>query len=411
MTPTDCVLAAADALRANPLRSGLTALGVIIGVAAVVAMVAIGLGAQARIEEAISDIGSNMLVVGNGSRTADGRQTGRGRFFTLTERDAAALAREIPAVQVAAGSVGGTGRIVFGNRNWYTHLWGVTPDYFIAHNWSVVSGRKMTDEEVRASAKVALLGQSVAEQLFGNGDPLGQTVRIKRVPFTVIGVLHSKGPDPWLGSDQDDLVLMPLGTAKKRIFGSLQGRLDLLGQITVKVITADAVKATQDEVAGLLRRRHSLLANEPDDFFVSNVAEALKARSESSRVMARLLASIAGISLLVGGIGIMNIMLVSVTERTREIGLRMAVGAKRREILLQFVIEALLLSLLGGLIGIAAGIGASMLISHLADWPVRIGVDAVLLATVFSAAVGVFFGFYPARKASRLDPIDALRHE
>ena len=411
MTPTDCVLAAADALRANPLRSGLTALGVIIGVAAVVAMVAIGLGAQARIEEAISDIGSNMLVVGNGSRTADGRQTGRGRFFTLTERDAAALAREIPAVQVAAGSVGGTGRIVFGNRNWYTHLWGVTPDYFIAHNWSVVSGRKMTDEEVRASAKVALLGQSVAEHLFGNGDPLGQTVRIKRVPFTVIGVLHSKGPDPWLGSDQDDLVLMPLGTAKKRIFGSLQGRLDLLGQITVKVITADAVKATQDEVAGLLRRRHSLLANEPDDFFVSNVAEALKARSASSRVMARLLASIAGISLLVGGIGIMNIMLVSVTERTREIGLRMAVGAKRRDILLQFVIEAALLSLLGGLIGIAAGIGASMLISHLADWPVRIGLDAVLLATVFSAAVGVFFGFYPARKASRLDPIDALRHE
>jgi putative ABC transport system permease protein len=407
----DCAIAATESLQANPLRSALTALGIVIGVGAVVAMVSVGLGAQYRVEQAIKDLGSNMLVIGNGSRTSDGRQTGRGRYFTLTESDAAALAREIPSVQVAAGSVGGTGRIVAGNRNWYSNLWGVTRDYFIAHNWSVAYGRIMTEAEIRASAKVALLGKSVARELFGDRDPLGQTVRIERVPFTVIGVLQSKGPDPWLGSDQDDLALLPLSTAKRRVFGSRQARLDLLGQITVKVTNASAVDATAQQASALLRRRHKLLDTDPDDFFVSNVTDALNARSESSKIMSRLLAAIAGISLLVGGIGIMNIMLVSVSERTREIGLRMAVGARQRDIQMQFLIEALLLSLFGGLVGIAVGIAGASMISHFAEWPVRVGPSAIAAAVFFSVAIGVFFGLYPARKAAQLDPIEALREE
>ena len=407
----DCALAAIDSLRVNPLRSALTALGIVVGVASVVAMVSIGQGAQARIEQAITDIGSNMLVIGNGSRTSDGRQSGRGTYFTLTEADAAALTRNIPSIQVAAGSVGGTGRVVFGNRNSFTHLWGVTPDYFIAHNWAVAAGRRMTDAEVRASAKVALLGQSVAKDLFGERDPLGEVVRIERVPFTVIGILHRKGPDPWLGSDQDDLVLVPLSTAKRRLFGSRQARLDLLGQITVKMLSATAVKPAEGEIAALLRRRHQLRDNQPDDFFVSNVTDLLAARSESSRVMARLLASVAAISLLVGGIGIMNIMLVSVTERTRQIGLHMAVGATGRDIQFQFLAESLLLSVLGGLVGIGVGVGGSMVISHLAGWPVRFGPGAVLVAVLFASVVGIFFGWYPARKAASLDPMEALRQE
>jgi putative ABC transport system permease protein len=411
MTLLDCLATAAESLRTYPLRSALTSLGIVIGVAAVVAMVAVGLGAQYRVEQAIMDIGSNMLVIGNGSRTSDGRQSGRGRYFTLTEADAQALARDIPTVQVAAGSVGGQGRVVFGNKNWYTHLWGVTRDYFVAHNWLLASGRIMTDAEIRASAKVALLGKSVAAELFGQRDPLGQTIRIERVPFTVIGILQGKGPDPWLGSDQDDLVLTPLSTAKRRLFGSRQARLDLLGQITVKVTTADAVDITEKQVTTLLRQRHQLRDTDPDDFFVSNVTKVLNARSESSRVMSNLLASIAAISLIVGGIGIMNIMLVSVTERTGEIGLRLAVGARQRDVQAQFLIEAVLLSLLGGLVGVAIGVGGSSIISQFAGWPVRIGPGAMAVALLFAGAVGVFFGAYPARKAARLDPIEALRDE
>ena len=411
MTALDCAQAALESLRANPLRSALTALGIVIGVAAVVATVAVGQGAQLRIEQAIKDIGSNMLVIGNGSRTTDGRRSGRGTYFTLTEGDAAALAREIPSVQVAAGSVGGTGRVVFGNRNWYTHLWGVTPDYFIAHNWFVAEGRALSEREVRASAKVALLGKSVVRELFGDRSPLGQTIRVERVPFTVIGVLHGKGPDPWLGSDQDDLVLVPLSTAKRRVFGSRQARLDLLGQITVKVVSAAVVQAAEQDVTAALRRRHRLLDSEPDDFFVSNVTDVLNARSESSRVMSRLLAAIAGISLLVGGIGIMNIMLVSVSERTGEIGLRMAVGARPVDIRRQFVIEALLLSLCGGVVGLGIGSAGSWLIARFAEWPMHVGATAVVVALSFAGAAGVFFGFYPAGKAARLDPIEALRAE
>jgi len=410
VTPLDSLLAAADSLRANLLRSALTALGIIIGVAAVIAMVAVGAGAEYRVETLIRNLGSNILIVLNGSRTAGGRRIGRGSRFTLTEQDAAALAREIPAVQVAAGAVGGSGQVVFGNTNWFTTLRGVTLDYFVARNWTVADGRNMTPAETRSAAKVALLGTSVVKELFGETSPVGQTIRIQRVPFKVIGVLGTKGQTPW-GIDQDDVIFLPLSTAKKRVLGGRRVRGNLIGNITVKAASAGAVASVERDVTELLRRRHKLAPNQQDDFFIRNVAQAMEARAESSRVMSSLLASVAGISLLVGGIGIMNIMLVSVTERTREIGLRIAVGAKRRDIMLQFVIEALSLSMIGGLAGIGLGIGGSMVISRFADWPVLIGPEAVLVAALFSGAVGLFFGYYPARKAARLDPIEALRQE
>jgi len=373
-------------------------------------MVAVGSGAENRIENAIRNIGSNLLVVGNGTRTESGRRTARGSVLTLTEQDAAALKREIPSIQVAAGSVAGEGQVIFGNKNWSTTLRGVAPDYFVARNWTIAEGRDITSADLRSVAKVALLGQTVVDELFGDAPAIGQLIRIKRVPVRVIGVMAAKGPAPW-GSDQDDVVFIPLSTAKKRVFGGRQRRGDLLGQITVKAVSADAVKTVEREVTALLRQRHRIGANRPNNFFVRNVSELLEARVESARVMSSLLASLASISLLVGGIGIMNIMLVSVSERTREIGLRMALGAKQRDIMMQFVIEALMLSVIGGLVGVALGIGGSAVISQFADWPVLIGPDAVLIAVLFSAAVGVFFGYYPARKAARLDPVEALRQE
>jgi putative ABC transport system permease protein len=410
MRVLDCAVVAATSLAANPMRSLLTALGIVIGVGAFVAMLAVGNGAQHQIETAIRTLGSNLLVVGNGSRTAGGREVGQGNFFTLTEADAAALAREIPSIQVAAGSVAGEAQLIYGNRNWRTTVRGVTPEYFVARDWRLARGRGFAAEDQSAIAKVVLLGKTVAEQLFGASDPIGETIRIARVPFVVIGVMAEKGPAPW-GGNQDDVVYMPLSTAKKRLFGSRQLRGDLLGQITVKAVSADAVKSVEGDIASVLRRRHGLAAGAKDDFFVSNVAEALSARVESSRVMAILLASVAGISLLVGGVGIMNIMLVSVSERTREIGLRMAVGSKPSDVMIQFITEALLLAVVGGLLGTIVGIVGSIVIARVAHWPVLIGPDAIIAATAVSGAVGVFFGYYPARRAAELDPIDALRQE
>ena len=410
MRLVDGIAAAAVSLAANPLRSGLTALGIIIGVGAVVAMVAVGRGAEHQIRASIQNIGSNLLVVLNGSRTAGGQQIGQGNFLTLTDGDVTALARDIATVEVAAGSVAGTGQVVFGNKNWATTLRGVTPAYFAARNWTIAQGRNMRSGEIRSAAKVALIGQTLVDELFEGVAPIGQTIRVTRVPFTIIGVMVAKGPSPW-GSDQDDVLFMPLSTAKKRVFGGRQQRGDLLGQITIKATNTETVKATQIAARELLRQRHGLRPHEADDFFVRNISEVLEARAESSRVMAILLASVAGISLLVGGIGIMNIMLVSVTERTREIGLRVAVGATPGDIKLQFVIEALLLSLIGGVLGIALGIGGSALIAKTAGWPILVGPEALLLAVLFAAAVGVFFGYYPARKAAELDPIEALRQE
>ena len=410
MRVLDCVIVAATSLAANPMRSLLTALGIVIGVGAFVAMLAVGSGAQHQIETAIRTLGSNLLVIGNGSRTAGGRELGQGNFITLTESDAAALAREIPSIQVAAGSVAGEAQLIYGNRNWRTTVRGVMSDYFVARDWRLARGRGFTVDDQTSIAKVVLLGKTVAEQLFGASDPTGEMIRIARVPFVVIGVMDEKGPAPW-GGNQDDVVYLPLSTAKKRLLGSRQLRDDLLGQITVKAVSAEAVKSVERDVTLVLRRRHGLADGANDDFFVSNVAEALSARVESSRVMAILLASVAGISLLVGGIGVMNIMLVSVSERTREIGLRMAVGSKPSDIMIQFITEALLLAIVGGLLGTVVGIAGSMVIARVADWPVLIGPDAIAAATLVSGTVGVFFGYYPARRAARLDPIDALRQE
>lgn len=410
MSYLDCLMTAFVSLRSNLMRSVLTALGIIIGVAAVIAMVAIGAGAEQRVQAVIQNLGTNLLVVLNGSSTSGGRRAGSGTKPALTEGDAAALGTEIDGVLLAGASAGGSGQVISGNNNWFTVFRGVENDYLDARDWVVATGRVFTPAEQRSAAKVVILGKTVAEKLFGDADPIGQPVRINRVPFIVAGVFHGKGQTPF-GTDQDDVVFMPLSSAKKRVLGGRQVRGDLVGNITVKVRSADEVAEVEDQVKDLLRRRHKIRDGQPDDFYVRNLAEMLEARAESSRIMAILLASVAGVSLIVGGIGIMNIMLVSVTERTSEIGLRMALGARSRDVMAQFVIEAVSLSIIGGLIGVALGVAGSLLLAHLGEWPMLIDTEAILMAVAFSAAVGIFFGYYPARKAAALDPIIALRHE
>jgi putative ABC transport system permease protein len=410
MTYGDCVRASITALRANLLRSVLTSLGIIIGISSVIAMVAIGAGAESRVKESIESLGSNIMIVLNGSRTTGGARGGTGSNVTLTEEDAQALQRDVPSVEVAAPSVQGRFQLVFGNTNWSTSIQGITEEYMIARNWQIDQGRAFSETEYRSAGKVVLIGSTVAERLFPGEDPIGKVIRINKVPVQVVGVLQTKGQTPW-GQDQDDTAFIPLTTAKKRVLGGRWVKSNLVGQITVKVRDAQDVAAAEQEVATLLRQRHRIGEGAQDDFNIRNISQFLAARAESTRVMGILLASVAAISLIVGGIGIMNIMLVSVTERTREIGLRMALGARRRDILTQFVVEAITLSLLGGLIGVALGIGGSHLIAQTGDWPVLIEPEAIMMAVGFSAAVGVFFGFYPARKASKLDPIDALRYE
>ncbi|MEZ5657048.1 MAG: ABC transporter permease [Burkholderiaceae bacterium] len=397
-------------MRANLLRTILTTLGIIIGVAAVIAMVAVGAGAEKRVNELIQSLGANILIVLNGASTAGGVRGGAGSQLSLTIGDAVALQAESEAIEIAAASQRGTGQVVFGNTNWFTTIYGADNDYLQARDWVLDKGRLFLPAEQRSAAKVILVGQTVIDKLFGGSDPVGQTVRVNRVPFTVVGTLLAKGQTPF-GSDQDDTIFMPLDTAKKRVLGGRQVRGDYVGSITVKAASAADVDAAQRDLTEILRQRHRIRPGQPDDFTVRNIAQILEARAESSRTMGFLLAAVAGVSLLVGGIGIMNIMLVSVTERTREIGLRMAIGARGRDILMQFVIEAVTLSLLGGAIGIALGVGGSSLVARLANWPMIIEPAAILLAVGSSVLIGVFFGFYPARKASRLDPIEALRHE
>ena len=398
------------ALRVNKLRSALTMLGIIIGVGAVIAMTAIGAGAQARVEDQIRSLGSNLIIVLPGNITSGGVRLGSGAQLTLSEDDAAALPREIPEIEVAAPQLRGGGQVVFGNSNWSTQILGVTPDYLVAREWDVVSGRPFTDADVDGAAKVVLIGQTVARTLFGESDPVGETIRIRNVPHQVVGLLDRKGQS-MIGQDQDDVVLIPISTARKRVLGGQQVRARNVGTITVKVRQGADVASAEQQMRDLLRQRHKLQPNQEDDFFVRNLSEVLSAQEASSKVLAILLAAIASVSLVVGGIGIMNIMLVSVTERTREIGLRMAVGAKARDILTQFLVEAVTLSLIGGLVGIVLGAIASYAVGQFAGWRTEMGAGAVLLAFGFAAAVGVFFGFYPARKASKLVPIDALRHE
>jgi putative ABC transport system permease protein len=401
---------ATRALRVNKLRSVLTMLGIIIGVGAVIAMVGVGAGAQARVAEQINSLGSNLLVILSGSINQSGIRLGAGSQLTITEDDATAIQREVPSVQASAPTMRGGAQIVFGNLNWATGVQGVTSTYLEARDWGVDSGRGITQEDVDGATKIVLLGQTTAQNLFGDADPLGQVIRIKKVPFTVVGLLERKGQNSW-GQDQDDVVVIPLSTAKKKVLGVSQANARSVGAISVKVRSGEDMGEAETQIRELLRQRHRLQPYQDDDFNVRNLSEILQTQEESSRVMTYLLAAIASVSLLVGGIGIMNIMLVSVTERTREIGLRMAVGARGRDILVQFLVEAVTLSLIGGIIGIAMGIGGSTLISYFADWRTLVSMESIVLAFGFSAAVGVFFGFYPARKAARLDPIDALRYE
>jgi len=401
---------AGRALRVNKLRSALTMLGIIIGVSAVIAMVGVGAGAQARVAEQIQSLGSNLIIVLSGSTTSSGVRLGTGSQLTITEDDAIAIAREVPAVQVAAPSVRGGAQVVFGNLNWSTAIQGVTPDYFEAREWPIIDGRPILPEDLEGATKVALLGQTTALNLFGESEPLGQIIRIKKVPFTVIGLLARKGQNSW-GQDQDDIILIPLSTAKKKVLGASQANPRSVGAISIKIRPGEDMAEAEEQIRALLRQRHRLQAFQDDDFWLRNLSEILQTQEESSRVMTYLLGAIASVSLLVGGIGIMNIMLVSVTERTREIGLRMAVGARRRHILLQFLIEAVTLSLIGGTVGIALGVSGSELISYFAEWRTLVAPEAIVLAFGFAASIGIFFGFYPARKASRLDPIEALRYE
>jgi len=398
-----------NALRINKLRSALTMLGIIIGVAAVIAMVAVGSGAQARIQEQIASIGSNVIIVLSGSITTSGIRLGSGFAQTLTEDDARVIARDCPGVQAAAPIARGGIQVVYGNNNWATQLLGTTPDYLAIRDLQTEEGQPFTTADVDAAAKVALLGKTVIDNLFNGEDPLGKVIRIKSVPFTVAGTLVPKGQSP-TGQDQDDVILVPISTAKKKVIGSSQANAAAVGQIMVQAhegMTQDA----QDQMTALLRQRHHIQPNQDDDFTIRNMEEVFKAQETSARVMSMLLAAIASVSLIVGGIGIMNIMLVSVTERTREIGLRLAVGAKTKDILSQFLIEAVTLAVVGGTAGIAAGLAASTLISYFAGWSTLVSAGSIMLGFVFSALVGVSFGYYPARKAAFMDPIEALRYE
>jgi putative ABC transport system permease protein len=410
MSLLDPFLDAIRALRSNVMRSVLTTLGIIIGVAAVIIMVSVGTGAEARVAELIQSLGSNLIIVGPGTSTSGGARLGRGTRPTITEDDAAAIQHEIPGVHLAAPHVRGSGQVVSGHLNWSASIEGVTPEYFEVREWEIAMGRAFTHEEVKGAAKVVLLGETVIESLFPEQNPMGQIVRINRVPFEVVGVLKGKGQSQ-MGHDQDDVVFIPLSTAKKRVLGGRRVSGKIVGGIFVKARSSELVSEVEEQLRALLRQRHHLRPGQEDDFFIRNLSQILETRAESSRAMALLLAAVASVSLVVGGIGIMNIMLVSVTERTREIGIRMAIGAKSIDILAQFLIEAVTLSLIGGIIGILIGVSGSIVIAVVSDWPTVIEIRSVILAFTFSAAVGVFFGYYPARKAAHFDPIVALRYE
>ncbi len=398
------------ALAVNKLRSALTMLGIIIGVAAVIVMIAVGAGAQVRVEAQIRALGSNLLLILSGARTQGGVRLGTGSNYTLSEDDAIAINREIPEA-LAAPALRGGAQVIWGNTNWATQVYGSTPEYLDVRQWTLASGRSFEPAEMSGSGKVALVGQTVVTQLFGDADPVDQVIRIKRVPFRVIGVLEGKGQSLW-GTDQDDLIIVPIATARTRVLGAAHAvRQRAVSTVWVKVADGHDVKVIEDQVRRLLRQRHRLQPGTDDDFSLRNLSEAMAAQEASSRVLALLLAAVASVSLIVGGIGIMNIMLVSVTERTREIGLRMAVGARTRDILGQFLVEAVTLSLIGGLIGVVLGIGGAMAVARFAGWQVLLSPTAVVLAVAFAFAIGVFFGYYPARKAARLNPVEALRFE
>ncbi len=396
------------ALRANKMRSALTMLGIVIGVGAVIAMLAIGAGARERVSEEIDSMGSNLLIVFSGSTSSGGARMGAGSEPTITLQDAEAIKRECPAVLDVAPSHSGTAQVVYGNQNWSTVVIGTTPSLLDIREWQIVAGRPLTEQDDRSIAKVCVLGKTVVDNLFGGIDPVGKVVRIKKVPFTVIGVLGSKG-QTMMGQDQDDIIYVPILTAQKKLFRPLFA--GMIQFMMIKGRSMDELEDGQQQIEELLRQRHRIGIHQQDDFTVKNLTQMMQTAVNIARIMTLLLGAIASISLLVGGIGIMNIMLVSVTERTREIGIRIAVGAKTWDIRLQFIIEAVTLSLIGGGIGIIFGQAGSIAVAKLAGLPVIISPLSIAVAFGFSAAVGVFFGFYPAYKASLLNPIDALRYE
>ena len=396
---------ALKALGRNKMRTALTMLGMIIGVAAVITMVALGTGAQSSIEAQIQSAGTNVIIVSAGNFMAGGVRLGQGAASTLVPEDAAAIA-QVPGVQYVAAGLNTRGQVVAGNQNWNTQVQGTDVDLPLIQAWQIEQGAFFTPQDVTAAAKVAVIGSVVRDQLFGPDiNPVGQVMRIQKQPFTVIAVLAPKGQSSQ-GQDRDDVVMVPYTTVMKKIRG-----VTFINNVTVSAASTSEVTATADRISTLLRVRHKLQPGDPDDFMVRTIEEMASVRKEATQTMTALLASIAGVSLLVGGIGIMNIMLVSVTERTREIGLRMAIGARGRDVLLQFLVEAVVLSLFGGSIGIALGFGVSRGITAWMEWPTAVSANAVAVAFGFAAATGVFFGFYPARKAAALDPIDALRFE
>ena len=396
---------ALKALGRNKMRTGLTMLGMIIGVAAVITLVALGNGAQSAIEDQIKSAGTNMITVNAGNFTTGGVRQGSGAASTLTVEDAEAIRKEIAGVQYLSAGANSRGQVVAGNQNWNTRIQGTDVDLPSIRAWALQTGSFFTDQDVRSAAKVAVLGSTVNEQLFGkDADPVGQLIRISKQPFKVIGVMTSKGQGG--GDDMDDQILVPYTTVQKKLAG-----ITYLNNILVSAATADGTSTVAASIGDLLRARHKIAPGANDDFMIRTLEEIANVRSAATSTMTTLLAGIAGVSLIVGGIGIMNIMLVSVTERTREIGLRMAIGAKGRDVRRQFLVEAITLSLIGGGIGVALGFGLAEGLSHWMSWPAQVSVNAVMMSFAFAAATGIFFGFYPAQKAAQLNPIDALRFE
>ena len=394
------------ALARNKMRSSLTMLGIIIGVGAVIAMVSVGQGAQEQAQQQIAAMGSNMLFVQSGTVTRGGMRMGWGATKTLIYEDMQAILRECPSVKAAAPGSNASAQVVFGNDNWATNINGTEPQYFDIRTWPFAEGGTFNQDDVNLSANVAVIGETVRKNLFGPTDPIGETIRINNLPFKIVGLLQPKGTTAATGQDQDDIIFVPITTLQKKITGQ-----PWLRWIVVSAVSQPASYTAQQQIASLLRDRHRIRSAQDDDFFVRNLADVADLADQNARLFTILVASIASISLLVGGIGVMNIMLVSVTERTREIGIRMAIGATETDVQQQFLIEAVVLSLLGGGIGIIVGIGSSFLITNTLGWSVLVSPLAIVAAVIFSMAVGIFFGFYPAQKAAQLDPIEALRYE
>jgi putative ABC transport system permease protein len=396
---------ALESLAQNKMRTLLTMLGIVIGVGAVICTVAIGQGGSQKVREQIQNMGDNIIFVAAGSVNISGVRMGSSATKTLTVLDAQAVAQQIPTVSQVSPGVGASIQAISGNQNWYTRLTGVSPEYLQIRRWPIERGGGFSERDVDVAANVCVLGRTVAEQLFGDQDPTGQTIRVKSIPFRVLGELSTKGQST-VGQDQDDTILMPYTTVQKKIAG-----IDWLQYIMVSAISASDIDAAENQMRMLLRQRHHLRPAEDDDFIIRSTNELVQAQEQTSRVLTLLLASVASVSLLVGGIGIMNIMLVSVTERTREIGLRMAIGATKRAVELQFLCEALVLSMLGGLAGIFFGSIATFVVSKMFNWTTLLSPASIVVAVLFSAGVGIFFGFFPARRAAHLHPVEALRYE